>query len=235
MGKQPYKISALDAAGPLFLANKVRNHGDNPEHLRLSKEDAHAVDVVHTDTRLLGSNSTIGNYDFFPGVEESYGYSQPQPGKTVGPLQSHFQSIAYYSETIDDKCVVDGYCINPKGEVALCSTLTEGYRNLTAQTTFGYNLNQASPEGSYDIDVVNGSQIALKCKDHSISISTEDIMEDIDSLLSITAEIAKNPAKLRDPDFWTKSFEKVASVVKKTIQNVQDFHADLDKTYQETF
>merc|ERR1712209_316964 len=235
MGKQPYKISALDPAGPLFLANKVRNHGDNPENLRLSKEDAHAVDVVHTDTRLLGSKSTIGNYDFFPGVEESYGYSQPQPGKTVGPLQSHFQAIAYYSETIDGKCVVDGYCIDGE-EVVLCSTLREEAREFNAPTVFGYSLDpDRSVEGTYDMDVTDGPSIAMKCKDLSMTISTEGIAAEIESLASSITDMVTDPTKMRDPKVWADVAEQVAGVVTQTIKNVTKFKSDLDATYQETF
>merc|ERR1712223_1864121 len=236
MGKQPYKISALDPAGPLFLANKVRNHGDNPENLRLSKEDAHAVDVVHTDTRLLGSNSTIGNYDFFPGVEESYGYSQPQPGKTVGPLQSHFQAIAYYSETIDGKCVVDGYCIDEEDEVVLCSALPEELREFNAPTILGYNLDpDHSREGSFNMDVTTGPVIALQCKDLSMTISTEGIAAELESLASSITDMFTDPTKMRDPKVWTDVMGQVAGLVTKTIKNVEDFKSDLDATYEETF
>merc|ERR1712227_360087 len=236
MGKQPYKISALDPAGPLFLANKVRNHGDNPEHLRLSKADAHAVDVVHTDTRLLGSNSTIGNYDFFPGVEESYGYSQPQPGKTVGPLQSHFQAIAYYSETIDGKCVVDGYCIDEDEKVVLCSALPEELREFSAPTVLGYSLDpDRSREGSFNMDVTTGPVIALQCKDLSMTISTEGIAAEIESLASSITDMFTDPTKMRDPKVWTDVMGQVAGLVTKTIKNVEDFKSDLDATYEETF
>merc|ERR1712156_747894 len=219
------------------LMNKTgADHLDNPEHLRLSKEDAHAVDVVHTDTRLLGSNSTIGNYDFFPGVEESYGYSQPQPGKTVGPLQSHFQAIAYYSETIDGKCVVDGYCIDEEDEVVLCSTLREDARVLNAPTVFGYSLDpERSVEGTYDMDVTDGQSIAMKCKDLSMTISTEGIAAEIASLASSITDMFTDPTKMRDPKVWTDVIGQVAGLVTKTIKNVEDFKSDLDATYEETF
>uniref|UniRef100_A0A2H1W795 SFRICE_006928 n=1 Tax=Spodoptera frugiperda TaxID=7108 RepID=A0A2H1W795_SPOFR len=57
-GQRVGRISSLDPAGPCFS-----NLGSD---LRLSKEDADFVDVIHTDAGVYGLNEAIGHVDFYP-------------------------------------------------------------------------------------------------------------------------------------------------------------------------
>ncbi|KAL3268959.1 hypothetical protein HHI36_008045 [Cryptolaemus montrouzieri] len=70
------RITGLDAASPLFRSNHLRE-----KHKKLDREDAHFVDVVHTDsspyaTDGFGLWEPIGHVDFFPNG------GQDQPGCT---------------------------------------------------------------------------------------------------------------------------------------------------------
>ena len=47
----------MDPAGPYF--------GDQDPAVRLDPTDAAYVDVIHTDTRVLGTSRNLGHADFF--------------------------------------------------------------------------------------------------------------------------------------------------------------------------
>lgn len=59
----------LDPAGPMFSHHPAR----------LDRSDAHFVDVIHTDSGMLGFANPIGTVDFYP----NSGYA-PQPGCNRG-------------------------------------------------------------------------------------------------------------------------------------------------------
>lgn len=59
----------MDPAGPLFTKW--------PKSLKLDKEDADFVDVIHTDAGIFGYPRSVGHVDFWP----NRGIS-PQPGCT---------------------------------------------------------------------------------------------------------------------------------------------------------
>lgn len=63
-----YYFLGLDPAGPCFKGKFL--------HLRrLNKKDAEFVDVINTDTNLLGFPRPLGSVDFYPNGEDL-----PQPG-----------------------------------------------------------------------------------------------------------------------------------------------------------
>ncbi|XP_020861515.1 lipase member H isoform X2 [Phascolarctos cinereus] len=65
------RITGLDPAGPLF-SGKPRNE-------RLDHTDAQFVDVIHSDTDLLGFKESLGNIDFYP----NGGLDQPGCPQTI--------------------------------------------------------------------------------------------------------------------------------------------------------
>ncbi|XP_044753699.1 pancreatic lipase-related protein 2-like [Coccinella septempunctata] len=70
------RITGLDAASPLFRNNHLRE-----KHKKLDRDDAHFVDVVHTDSSPFATDGfglwePIGHVDFFPNG------GQDQPGCT---------------------------------------------------------------------------------------------------------------------------------------------------------
>lgn len=66
-GRKIYRISALDAPGPLFEGR--------PEEERLCDKDAQFVDATHTDIGICGFSSSFAMVDFYPN-----GGSAIQPG-----------------------------------------------------------------------------------------------------------------------------------------------------------
>lgn len=61
-GEQIPRITGLDPARPCFERNSVLN--------RLTPESAKFVDVIHTDTGMLGTAIKLGDIDFFPNKYE---------------------------------------------------------------------------------------------------------------------------------------------------------------------
>lgn len=58
VGEQIWRISAMDAAGPLFIGS--------PPDQRLSVTDATFIDAIHTDNLKFGYADPIGDVDFYP-------------------------------------------------------------------------------------------------------------------------------------------------------------------------
>lgn len=61
------RITALDPAGPSF------EHPQMPIDMRLNREDADFVDVIHTDIQYYGFTAPLGHVDFYP----NFGKEQP--------------------------------------------------------------------------------------------------------------------------------------------------------------
>ncbi|XP_031350481.1 lipase member H-B-like, partial [Photinus pyralis] len=100
------RITGLDPAGPLFEFPFI---GDDE---RLTRTDANFVDVIHTDSGILGFKSAIGDADYFPN-----GGSAIQPGCNIPPLHnifeyvcSHQRSLQYFIESINSKKFVAKAC-----------------------------------------------------------------------------------------------------------------------------
>nr|XP_022915964.1 pancreatic triacylglycerol lipase-like [Onthophagus taurus] len=70
------RITAMDPAAPLF---------EITQDMRLSKENAKFVDVIHTDGGMLGFRHPIGTVDFFPN-----GGSAIQPGCSLLKADLHY-------------------------------------------------------------------------------------------------------------------------------------------------
>ena len=73
--------SGLDPASVLFTR-------DNPE-LRLNPTDAHFVDVIHTETEVLGVPTEIGHVDFYP----NGGRNQPGCNQSLGNISNIISSV----------------------------------------------------------------------------------------------------------------------------------------------
>ncbi|XP_047035736.1 phospholipase A1-like [Helicoverpa zea] len=79
------RISGLDPAGPCFADLEVA--------LRLSKEDAEFVDVIHTDAGVYGLDEEIGHVDFYP----NSGSEQPN---CLFQTCSHSRAWLLYAESV---------------------------------------------------------------------------------------------------------------------------------------
>ncbi|XP_049539361.1 lipase member H-like [Anopheles darlingi] len=79
-------VIALDPAGPLFLLNK-------PEE-RVHRTDAQYVEVIHTNTGLLGHREALGQADFYP----NGGHEQPG---CLTTQCSHRRAISYLRHSLE--------------------------------------------------------------------------------------------------------------------------------------
>ncbi|KAH9629980.1 hypothetical protein HF086_017495 [Spodoptera exigua] len=84
-GYRVARISSLDPAGPCFSNLEIA--------LRLSKEDADFVDVIHTDAGVYGLNEQIGHVDFYP----NSGSEQPN---CLFQTCSHSRAWLLYAESV---------------------------------------------------------------------------------------------------------------------------------------
>uniref|UniRef100_A0A8C6SVZ6 Lipase, member Ia n=1 Tax=Neogobius melanostomus TaxID=47308 RepID=A0A8C6SVZ6_9GOBI len=96
------RITALDAAGPLFT-------GTSPEH-RLDPTDAQFVDVLHTDIDALGFREALGHIDFYA----NGGTDQPGCPPTVFSGGAYFKcdhqrSVFLYMESLKRTCPIRAY------------------------------------------------------------------------------------------------------------------------------
>ncbi|CAF3377208.1 unnamed protein product [Rotaria socialis] len=136
INNQMARISGLDPAGPLFEGKDVV--------LRLDKNDAKFVDIIHSNTELalgvgLGSSEPSGHVDFYA----NGGRSQPGCPSVntligdifVGQSQvafeqtscSHSRSHEYFTESINSECPYNAFPCHDyesfvNGECVQCST-----------------------------------------------------------------------------------------------------------------
>lgn len=131
------RITGLDAAGPFYEGT--------PKEVRLHKDDAEFVDVIHTNSmRLLageigfGILSAIGDVDYYP----NGGKNQPGCDKidfsTIGQLIANYDDAAdglscshstaykYFTDSIKDKCLFNSFKCSSfedlkKGRCSKCS------------------------------------------------------------------------------------------------------------------
>lgn len=82
-------IIGLDPSGPLFTISDTDN--------RLDESDARFVEVIHTNSELLGMHSAMGHADYYV----NGGARQPGCGPDVFGHCSHDRSFHYYAETIE--------------------------------------------------------------------------------------------------------------------------------------
>ncbi|XP_063922794.1 lipase member H-A isoform X2 [Zophobas morio] len=89
-----HKIVGLDPARPL-----INRYGDR--YFRLTKDDAHQVQVIHTNSGILGEVNQVGHIDF------CVNGGKMQPGCKGHILRrsrcSHFQGACYYAVTVRNK------------------------------------------------------------------------------------------------------------------------------------
>nr|XP_020861516.1 lipase member H isoform X3 [Phascolarctos cinereus] len=96
------RITGLDPAGPLF-SGKPRNE-------RLDHTDAQFVDVIHSDTDLLGFKESLGNIDFYP----NGGLDQPGCPQTIFSGFEYFKcdhqrSVFLYLSSLKKDCDIIAY------------------------------------------------------------------------------------------------------------------------------
>uniref|UniRef100_A0A4X2JV14 Lipase H n=1 Tax=Vombatus ursinus TaxID=29139 RepID=A0A4X2JV14_VOMUR len=96
------RITGLDPAGPLFSGK--------PPNERLDHTDAQFVDVIHSDTDLLGFKESLGNIDFYP----NGGLDQPGCPQTIfGGLEyfkcDHQRSVFLYLSSLKKDCDIIAY------------------------------------------------------------------------------------------------------------------------------
>ncbi|CAH1640858.1 unnamed protein product [Spodoptera littoralis] len=129
------RISSLDPAGPCF--------SNLPIDLRLSKEDADFVDVIHTDAGVYGLNEAIGHVDFYP----NSGSEQPN---CLFQTCSHSRAWQLYTESV----------LIPEAFIgAQCSSwkqFMKGNCNYNDTSIMGYYCPTDS-RGKYDLQTSNES------------------------------------------------------------------------------
>ncbi|XP_035678689.1 phospholipase A1-like isoform X2 [Branchiostoma floridae] len=86
------RISGLDPAGPLFRGN--------PPADRLDRSDATFVDVIHTETFILGIKEPVGHVDFYP----NEGWLQPGCFLSELSACSHSRAQDFFTESISSEC-----------------------------------------------------------------------------------------------------------------------------------
>ncbi|KAM9583163.1 lipase member H [Trichechus inunguis] len=114
------RITGLDPAGPLY-------NGKPPQD-RLDPSDAHFVDIIHSDTDVLGYRDPLGNIDFYP----NGGSDQPGCPKTILAGLHYFKcdhqrSVYLYLASLTENCNVttypcDSYRDYRNGKCASCGT-----------------------------------------------------------------------------------------------------------------
>ncbi|XP_075225196.1 phospholipase A1 [Lycorma delicatula] len=91
-----YKIIGLDPARPL-----VDRYGSNA--FRLTRDDAHIVQVIHTNAGILGETAQVGHVDFCI----NGGQMQPSckaEGRRIRQARcSHFKSVCFFVSTISNQ------------------------------------------------------------------------------------------------------------------------------------
>ncbi|XP_072496511.1 lipase member H isoform X2 [Notamacropus eugenii] len=96
------RITGLDPAGPLFSGK--------PPNERLDYTDAQFVDVIHSDTDLLGFKESLGNIDFYP----NGGLDQPGCPQTIFSGMEYFKcdhqrSVFLYLSSLKKDCDIVAY------------------------------------------------------------------------------------------------------------------------------
>ncbi|KAK5640091.1 hypothetical protein RI129_010902 [Pyrocoelia pectoralis] len=123
-GGKIHRITGLDPAGP--------GYNDVPTNYRLDPGDAHLVDVIHTNMRLLSLSHPQGHLDFYPNG------GRFQPGcpeladiwTVTDSLEcNHGRAYYYFSETIKNKRAFKSYrCAHVDvSNLELCIIPTEVY------------------------------------------------------------------------------------------------------------
>ncbi|XP_044259395.1 lipase member H-B-like [Tribolium madens] len=151
-----FRITGLDPAGPLFKKW--------PKSLRLDKDDAEFVDVIHSDAGIFGFPRSLGHVDFWP----NRGIS-PQPGCTKSEVKvtlpdnviallfcSHWRSYQFYAESV----------INPQGFVSVPCDSWQDYLNGECRPTapvsnMGFNVD-LNARGDYYLRTSSQSPFSLE-------------------------------------------------------------------------
>lgn len=139
-GQRVGRISSLDPAGPCFSNLDI--------DLRLSKEDADFVDVIHTDAGVYGLNEAIGHVDFYP----NGGSEQPN---CLFQTCSHSRAWLLYAESV----------LEPDSFVgAQCSSwkqFMKGNCDYNDTSIMGYHC-PTDTRGKYDLQTSDESPFGLK-------------------------------------------------------------------------
>ncbi|XP_050426670.1 pancreatic lipase-related protein 3-like [Adelges cooleyi] len=115
------RITGLDPAKPLFH--------DRPIEHRLYHTDAYFVDVIHTNTYLLGIEQPCGHLDFYP----NGGSQQPN---CIFSSCSHSRAYELFTESIYSQCVFKG-----------CGKINDN----TVCAVMGLNAKKPTSISNYDI------------------------------------------------------------------------------------
>ncbi|XP_062561793.1 lipase member H-A-like isoform X1 [Armigeres subalbatus] len=122
-------IVGLDPAAPLFRLKKPTE--------RLSNNDAHYVEVIHTNGKALGMFGNIGKTDFYP----NGGSSQPGCGWNLSC--SHQRAVDYFKESLKSKNYFANRCTDVEDLHPKCALGKAVMGGLEALKTRG------KPDGVY--------------------------------------------------------------------------------------
>ncbi|KAK4876015.1 hypothetical protein RN001_012437 [Aquatica leii] len=127
-GRKIKRITGLDPAGPLFEFPFI---GVND---RLSKGDSDFVDILHTDSGVLGFRSSIGDADYFAngGFAVQPGCKLPSIDNLHEYVCSHQRSHQYFIESINSEKFIAKSCSS-------WSSYLLGFCKINANVLFGEN------------------------------------------------------------------------------------------------
>ncbi|CAG7727550.1 unnamed protein product [Allacma fusca] len=123
LGSQVERITGLDPAGPEFDIHELNE-------IKLDKDDARFVDIIHTCSGRLGTSKDLGHVDFYM----NNGKSQPRClletesmariAESVTGYCSHRSAITYFWESIKNRtfnvCKCQSYKKLQKGKCTKC-------------------------------------------------------------------------------------------------------------------
>uniref|UniRef100_A0A1B6D9T4 Lipase domain-containing protein n=1 Tax=Clastoptera arizonana TaxID=38151 RepID=A0A1B6D9T4_9HEMI len=139
LSKKMYKIIGLDPARPL-----VDRYGGHA--FRLTRDDAHIVQVIHTNAGLLGESPQVGHVDFCV----NGGSMQPgclKEGRRIRQARcSHFMSACFFAATVSDR----GSAHKAVPCSASCSRALPGYRLPGRAISMGQHTPETA-RGTYCI------------------------------------------------------------------------------------
>ena len=124
------KIIGMDPAGPIFeLDAQLSNTYQQAENVRLTTNDAHQVEAIHTNTGFLGFRRPLGHRDFYINGGSQHPYCTNKyavgPARTVC-LHGLAYNVLTFLNNQNPLCLPNWKCSRNRNHVANLAGYTEG-------------------------------------------------------------------------------------------------------------